>query len=68
MCERYRGCWVALEGDEVTVIASGETAKEALKEAQQKGYRTPLLFHVPQAIVPYIGTPWVREHHPDAAS
>ena len=52
---RYKGLWVALQDDERTVVASGETAKEALGQAQAKGCQKPILFRVPTEIVPYVG-------------
>ena len=53
--EKYKGLWVALLNDEVTVVGSGETAKEALEKAQKKGYKSPIMFRVPTKIIPYIG-------------
>lgn len=55
--EPYKGQWVALEDDEVTVIASGETLREALEEATKQGREKPILFRVPIRIAPYIGSP-----------
>lgn len=52
---QYKGLWVALQDDERTVVASGKTAKEALGQAEAKGYRKPILFRVPTEIVPYVG-------------
>lgn len=53
--DKYKGLWVALKRDQVTVIASGKIAKEVLKEARHKGLMRPILFKVPTQIVPYIG-------------
>ncbi len=53
--EKYKGLWVALEDDEITVIASGKTAKEAWEEAQKKGYDKPILTRMPEKLVPYVG-------------
>lgn len=53
--EKYKGLWVALEKDETTVVASGKTAKEAWDRAQEKGYKKPILTHMPERIVPYVG-------------
>jgi len=53
--KKYKGLWVALKDDEKTVIASGNTAKEAWEKAQEKGYKKPILTHMPKKIVPYIG-------------
>lgn len=51
----YKGLWVALQDDERTVVGSGKTAKEVLSQAEEKGYRKPILFRVPTEIVPYVG-------------
>lgn len=53
--KRYKGLWVALLDDEVTVVGSGKTAKEALEKAQEKGYEKPIMFRVPTEIIPYVG-------------
>jgi hypothetical protein len=37
------GCWVALADDEVTVLGSGATAADALRDAHAKGYSEPIL-------------------------
>lgn len=54
--KKYKGLWVALQNDEITVIASGKTAKEALVLAQKKGFETPILTKMPKAISTYIGS------------
>ena len=53
--EKYRGLWVALEDDEETVIASGETAKEAFEKARGKGYERPILTRMPEELITYVG-------------
>lgn len=53
--KKYRGRWVALKGDEKTVVASGRTAREALHKAQQKGYSKPILTRMPEKLVSYVG-------------
>lgn len=53
--EKYKGLWVALEDDEETVIASGKTAKEALEKAKETGYPNPILTHMPNELIGYIG-------------
>ena len=55
ICKKYKGKWVALKEDEVTVIASGETLHEAIEEAKKKGYKEPIMFRVPVEIIPYVG-------------
>ena len=52
---KYKGKWVALKDDEVTVIASGNAAKEVLNKAIKNGYQKPILFRVPSKKVAYIG-------------
>jgi hypothetical protein len=51
----YKGKWVALADDEITVIASAASAKQALKLALQKGEAKPILFRVPSENLTYIG-------------
>ncbi len=53
--EKYKGLWVALADDEMTVLASGKTAKEAWEQAQERGYKNPILSRMPERMVPYIG-------------
>lgn len=55
--ETYKGLWVALLEDEVTVVASGKTAKEAWDEAQKKGVSKPILARMPSELVILIGSP-----------
>lgn len=52
---RYRGLWVALDDDEKTVIAFGNTAEDALKNAQKKGDKKPILSHMPEELITYVG-------------
>ena len=53
--EKHKGLWVALKSDEVTVIASGKTAKEAWEEARRRGYEQPILTRMPEEITAYVG-------------
>ena len=53
--KKYKGLWVALKDDEVTVITSGKTVKDVMNKSQKKGYTRPILFRVPTKIIPYIG-------------
>lgn len=53
--EKYKGLWVALLDDEVTVVGSGKTAKEAWEDAQKKGYKKPILTRMPEKLVTYVG-------------
>ncbi len=53
--KKYKGLWVALKDDEVTVIASGKTVKDVMQKSKKEGFIAPLLFRVPARIIPYIG-------------
>ena len=52
---KYKGLWVALKDDEKTVVAFGETAEDALKGAQKKGFKNPILSHMPDKLITYVG-------------
>lgn len=52
---KYKGKWVAFKSDQKTVVASGVTAREALKNAQKKGFSEPVLSRMPEELVRYIG-------------
>jgi len=54
--QKYKGLWVALLDDQQTVVGSGKTLKEALRGADQKGYRDPIVMRVPAEIIPYVGS------------
>lgn len=53
--QKYKGLWVALKDDEVTVVSSGKTAKEASDKAKKAGFAKPILSHMPEKLVTYIG-------------
>lgn len=53
--KKYKGLWVALMDDEITVIASGKTAKEVWGKAQKKGFTKPILMSVPEKLTYFIG-------------
>jgi hypothetical protein len=53
--KKYKGLWVALKGDEVTVVASGKTLREAAEKAKEKGCKNPIMHKVPAKLIPYIG-------------
>ena len=53
--KKYKGLWVALMNDEITVISSGKTAKEAWKKAQKKGFQKPILTRMPSKLTSYVG-------------
>ena len=55
ICRKYKGLWVGLKDDEKTVVASGKTVREVMEKAHEKGYAKPILFRVPEKIIPYVG-------------
>lgn len=54
--KKYKGLWVALAEDEKTVLASGKTVKDVIKQVQKKTDKTPFLTRVPEKLVTYVGT------------
>lgn len=53
--KNYKGLWVALAQDEVTVLASGKTAKQAWDKARKSGYEKPILTKMPLELLTYVG-------------
>lgn len=51
----YRGQWVALADDEVTVLASAAMAREALAASAAKGSPEPILYRVPDSLDAFVG-------------
>ena len=52
--QKYKGKWIALAKDEKTVLASGDDLVSVQEKAKEKT-ETPILFHVPSKILPYVG-------------
>jgi hypothetical protein len=53
--EKYKGMWVALKDDQVSVIASGKTLKEVSKKAKEKGYDNPAFTRIPNKFIVFAG-------------
>ncbi len=53
--KNYKGKWVALKDDEVTVISSGKSLDEAAEKAEKKGFKNPIFYSVPNKQLPFIG-------------
>lgn len=53
--KKYKGLWVGLAEDEITVVASGKTVREVMDRSQKIGFNMPILFKVPTKIIPFIG-------------
>lgn len=51
----YKGQWVALKDDEITVVAHDRAASKVIEKAEKKGYVKPILFKVPSKNLTYIG-------------
>jgi hypothetical protein len=54
LSENYRGKWVALAEDLTTVVAAGDTAKEAYEAAAKKAQRH-FLYQVPATLDLFVG-------------
>ncbi|HAF15172.1 MAG TPA: hypothetical protein DCK93_04480 [Blastocatellia bacterium] len=54
--ERYENMWVALvkTGDRETIVASGEDASIAMRNAKEQGVNEPILYKVHSFDVGYI--------------
>lgn len=52
--KKYKGLWVGLAEDEITVVASGKTVKEVMNKSKKKGFNIPILFKVPTRIIPFV--------------
>jgi len=54
--EKYQNMWVALvkTGDSEIIVASGEDAAIAMRNAKDKGVSEPILYRVPSFDVGYI--------------
>lgn len=53
--KEYKGLWVALAEDEVTVLGVGKTVREAVAAARKKTDKTPFLTRVPENLSAYVG-------------
>lgn len=51
---KYKGLWVALSSDEKKVVGKSRTVNGAVRQAQEKGIKTPYLFKVPTKIISYV--------------
>lgn len=53
--KKYRGQWVALKEDEVTVVAAASTLKGANEKAAQAGYPHAIFTKMPQDLNYFVG-------------
>ncbi|OGI69170.1 hypothetical protein A3A09_00590 [Candidatus Nomurabacteria bacterium RIFCSPLOWO2_01_FULL_42_20] len=54
--KKYKGLWVALAEDELTVLGVGKTVKEAVTKAKQKSSQTPILTRMPETLDAFAGS------------
>lgn len=55
ICKKYKGKWVALKDDQISVIASAKTLKEVAKKAKDKGYDNPGFTRFPDKLISFAG-------------
>jgi hypothetical protein len=53
--KKYRGMWVGLREDNKTVVAFGGSVAEVMDKAKKKKFEHPVLFRVPDKIIPFVG-------------
>jgi hypothetical protein len=53
--KKYKGMWVALLDDEITVVGYGKTLKEAKLKAKKNGYNHPIFTRMPPSLSAYAG-------------
>jgi len=53
---KYKGLWVALANDELTVLGVGKTVKEAVEKAKRKSSQTPILTRMPETLDAFAGS------------
>jgi len=52
--KKYPGYFVALSYDRKRVLGKGRTPEEALREANKKGYKDPILTKIPYENLSYL--------------
>jgi len=53
--KKYKGLWVALADDEVTVLSSDKKLAGAMLKAKNKGNQDPIMMRVPDNMNAYVG-------------
>ena len=56
--EQYRGKWVALADDEVTVLAADDTLKKAHAEGLKRS-KSPIMYRVPETLDALMPSLWL---------
>ena len=52
--KKYPGMWVALDETRTKTLATGKTAKEALRVSRKRGVRNPIITKIPTENFGYI--------------
>jgi len=52
---KYAGQWVAFADDEKTIVSASLEFSTAISTAIKQGYKSPIMFKVPQSPVAYVG-------------
>ena len=52
--KKYAGMWVALDKTRTKALATGKTAKEALRASRKRGIRNPIVTKIPTENFGYI--------------
>lgn len=55
LAKKYKGKWVAMKSDRKTVVGSGNSVQSALRSAEQKGYKKPLITRLPLSPKHFVG-------------
>ena len=53
--KKYKGSWVALLEDGVTVVGDGKNPVDARKKAEKKGHKEVFLMSVPEEAFSFVG-------------
>ncbi len=53
--KKYRGHWVAIADDQMTVIASGLSRQQVREQAAKLGHSHPLVLRLPEELTAFAG-------------
>lgn len=53
--DEFNGCYVAIKSfDDNTIVGVGDNPEKALREAEMKGFKDPVLLYVPQKDIVHV--------------
>ena len=53
--DEFNGCYVAMVNfDDNTIVGVGDDPEQAIKDAEEKGYKNPVLLYIPEKDVVHI--------------